>query len=106
MPDVTWTGGITELKKIANLAEAYYVPLSPHDAAGPVNVIAGAHVCMNVPNFYKLETNKYDLSGYNKFIDYPLDIRKGDLYVSDRPGLGLEIDLDFLKAHALGGYGG
>ena len=106
MPDVTWTGGITELKKIANLAEAYYVPLSPHDAAGPINVIAGAQVCMNVPNFYKLETNKYDLSNYNPFIDHPLDIREGDLYVSDRPGLGLEIDLDYLKAHALEGYGG
>ena len=106
MPDVTWTGGITELKKIANLAEAYYVPMSPHDAAGPINVIAGAHVSMNIPNFYKLETNKYDLSNYNPFIDHPLDIREGDLYVSDRPGLGLEIDLDYLKGHALEGYGG
>ncbi|TIU43524.1 MAG: mandelate racemase/muconate lactonizing enzyme family protein, partial [Mesorhizobium sp.] len=34
MPDVTWTGGITELKKISALCEAYYVPVSPHDAAG------------------------------------------------------------------------
>ena len=38
MPDVTWTGGITELKKIATLAEAYYIPISPHDASGPINV--------------------------------------------------------------------
>src|SRR3954447_18886167 len=54
MPDVTWTGGITELKKIATMAEAYYVPVSPHDASGPINVLAGAHVMMTVPNFYKL----------------------------------------------------
>jgi galactonate dehydratase len=52
MPDVTWTGGITELKKIANMAEAYYIPISPHDASGPINVMAGAHVSLNVPNFY------------------------------------------------------
>ncbi len=100
MPDVTWTGGITELKKISTMAEAYYIPMSPHDASGPVNVVAGAHVMMTVPNFYKLETSRYDLSNYNAFIDHPLDIRKGDLYLAaDRPGLGIELDLGFLKAH-------
>ncbi len=46
MPDVTWTGGISEMKKIAILAEAHYVPISPHDAGGPINVLAGAHVMM------------------------------------------------------------
>ena len=56
MPDVTWTGGISELKKIATMAEAYYVPVSPHDASGPINVLAGAHVMLTVPNFYRLET--------------------------------------------------
>ena len=55
MPDVTWTGGISELKKIATMAEAYYIPISPHDASGPINVMAGAQVMMTVPNFYKLE---------------------------------------------------
>src|SRR5919198_207629 len=55
MPDVTWTGGISELKKIATLAETFYVPISPHDASGPINVLAGAQVMMSVPNFYRLE---------------------------------------------------
>ena len=58
MPDVTWTGGISELKKIATMAEAYYIPISPHDASGPINVLAGAHVMMTVPNFYRLETRR------------------------------------------------
>ena len=83
MPDVTWTGGITELKKISTMAEAYYVPVSPHDASGPVNVLAGAHVMMTTPNFYKLETSRYDLSAYDVFIEPGLDIRNGDLYVPD-----------------------
>ena len=62
MPDVTWTGGITELKKIATLAETFYIPVSPHDASGPINVVAGAHVMMSTPNFYRLETSRWDLS--------------------------------------------
>ena len=99
MPDVTWTGGISELKKIATMAEAYYIPISPHDASGPVNVMAGAQVMMTVPNFYKLEVNRYDLSGYNLLIDEPLDIRDGCLYVSDRPGLGVNFKLDVLQQY-------
>jgi len=99
MPDVTWTGGITELKKIATMAEAYYIPISPHDASGPINVISGAHVMLTVPNFYKLETSRYDLSSYNVMIDHPLDIRDGDLHVSDRPGLGVNLDPEWLAAH-------
>jgi galactonate dehydratase len=65
MPDVTWTGGISELKKISTMAETYYIPVSPHDASGPINVVAGAHVMMTVPNFYRVETSRYDLSRYN-----------------------------------------
>ena len=49
MPDVTWTGGITELKKIATLAEAYYMPISPMTPAGRSTSIAGAHVMMTRP---------------------------------------------------------
>ncbi|NQW21196.1 MAG: mandelate racemase/muconate lactonizing enzyme family protein [Chloroflexi bacterium] len=101
MPDVTWTGGITELKKIATMAEAYYIPISPHDASGPINVISGAQVMLTVPNFYKLETSRYDLSGYNVMIDHPLEISEGNLYVSDRPGLGVNLDPEWLAAHEI-----
>jgi galactonate dehydratase len=91
MPDVTWTGGISELKKIATMAEAYYIPISPHDASGPINIVAGAQVMMTVPNFYKLECSRYDFSPYNVLIDEPLDVRQGHLHLSDRPGLGVEL---------------
>lgn len=99
MPDVTWTGGISELKKIATMAEAYYVPISPHDASGPINVMAGAQVMMTVPNFYKLEVHRYDLSGYNILIDEPLDVRNGHLHIPDRPGLGVELDPEALSRY-------
>ena len=106
MPDVTWTGGISEIKKIATMAEAYYVPISPHDASGPINVLAGAHAMASVPNHYRVETSKAKLNAYDVFIDHPLDIRGDKIYLSDRPGLGIELDKDYMRAHVVAGYGG
>ena len=55
---------------------------------------------MTVPNFYKLEVHRYDLSGYNILIDRPLDVRGGHLHVpADRPGLGIELRLDTLQKY-------
>ena len=101
MPDVTWTGGISELKKIATLAETFYIPISPHDASGPVNVLAGAQVMMSVPNFYRLEARRVDLGFYNAFIDVPLEVHDGALVVPKRPGLGASLDIAYLEAHQL-----
>lgn len=101
MPDVTWTGGITEMKKIATLAEAYYVPISPHDAGGPINVLAGAHVMMTVPNFYRLETSRWDLSGYNELMHTRLDNSHGALKLPRVPGLGIELNRDYLEANRI-----
>ena len=106
MPDVTWTGGISELKKISTMAEAYYVPVSPHDAAGPINVLAGAHTMMTVPNFHKLETTRAKLNAYDVMIDPPLDIREGHLYPSARPGLGIEMNVDYLRSKAIAPFTG
>jgi galactonate dehydratase len=101
MPDVTWTGGISELKKIATLCEAYYIPVSPHDAAGPINVVAGAQVMMTVPNFYKLETSEWNLGKYDPLIDRPLDNSNGSLKLTTMPGLGIEMNRDYLRAHEI-----
>jgi galactonate dehydratase len=105
MPDVTWTGGISELKKIATMAEAYYVPVSPHDASGPVNLVAGGHVMLTVPNFYRLESSSADLARYNEFIDTPLDAAGGRLRLAPRPGLGIDFDVDYLRAHRVYDFG-
>jgi galactonate dehydratase len=101
MPDVTWTGGISELKKIATLAETFYVPISPHDASGPINVLAGAQVMMTVPNFYRLEARRIALDFYDAFLEEPLEVRGDALVVPARPGLGARLDVDYLAAHAL-----
>jgi galactonate dehydratase len=104
MPDVCWTGGISELKKISTMAEAYFVPVSPHGAMGPLQTLAGAHVMMTVPNLYRLEIFSLRTELYNRFINPGLDIRKGVLYLSSRPGLGVELDMDFIKSRREPGW--
>jgi galactonate dehydratase len=99
MPDVTWTGGISELKKIATLAETFYVPISPHDASGPINVLAGAQVMLTVPNFYRLEARRIRLDFYNAFLEQSLEVRGDALVVPARPGLGTRLNVDYLAAH-------
>ena len=99
MPDILWTGGISELYKISTLAETFYVPGSPHDASGPINILAGAHTMMTVPNFFKLEMNHSSLPTLNMMITEPININQGYLELPSRPGLGVELNEDYLESH-------
>ena len=99
MPDILWTGGISELYKISTLAETFYVPVSPHDASGPINILAGAHTMMTVPNFFKLEMNHSSLPTLTMMITEPININQGYLELPSRPGLGVELNEDYLESH-------
>ena len=99
MPDILWTGGISELYKISTLAETFYVPVSPHDASGPINILAGAHTMMTVPNFFKLEMNHSSLPTLNMMISEPININQGYLELPSKPGLGVELNEDYLESH-------
>jgi galactonate dehydratase len=83
------------------MAETYYVPVSPHDASGPINVVAGAQVMITVPNFYRVETPRWDLSRYDPMIVTPLDDSGGSLHLTDAPGHGVEMNVDDLREHAV-----
>jgi galactonate dehydratase len=96
MPDVIRTGGISELRKIAAMAEAFFVPVSPHDATGPLTLLAGAQTMLATANFYRLEISYAELDDYNRALTPPLDVRGGYFYVSDRPGLGHDLRADYL----------
>ena len=56
MPDICWCGGISEAKKIASMAETYYLPIAPHNCGGPVLHFASAHLAANVVNLFIMET--------------------------------------------------
>jgi galactonate dehydratase len=100
MPDPCWTGGLSELKKIAVLAEAHFVPIAPHGAAGPLQVFASGHVMKTVPNLYRLEIlGPSAISKYNEFLSEPITIRNGQFIVPEGPGLGIDLDWDRVRAH-------
>ena len=98
MPDIIRTGGISEMRKIAAMAEPYFVPIAPHDATGPITLIAGAQAMMSTANFYRLEIAYSELDLYNEALDPPLDVHDGFFHVSDRPGLGHELKDSYLEA--------
>jgi L-alanine-DL-glutamate epimerase-like enolase superfamily enzyme len=92
MPDLACTGGVLELKKIAALADTYYVPVAPHNMVGPVATLASAHVCLCVPNFMVLEYQLGDVPYIDELISSPIPIRDGHLHLSDAPGLGVKLN--------------
>jgi galactonate dehydratase len=91
MPDVAWCGGISELRRIAALAEPYFIRVSPHDALGPVSIAAGFQTCMNTPNLYKQECVSDWFPTFEKIITPMFDVRGGSIYPNGRPGLGIEL---------------
>ena len=101
MPDVAWTGGISELRRIAAMAETYYVPFSPHDAIGPVALMAAFHVCMTTPNLYRQEAMHVRFEAFADLITPMFDYHDGAIWPSDRPGLGIELVHETVQAHAL-----
>ena len=92
MPDLTWTGGISEVKKIAVLASAHQKPIAPHDCVGPVNMIACAHIAMATPNVMIMEYNQaMHLGWYRDFIEPDFVIDGGFLNAPTEPGLGTRL---------------
>ncbi len=89
-PDGSHAGGITELKKIANMAEVYYIHVLPHCAIGPVAFTACMHVDAVIPNFLAQEQIDQGL-GEGLFKD-PWQVVDGHIELPTKPGLGFEID--------------
>jgi len=99
-PDIPKTGGIAETKKIAELADTYYLTMSPHNIGSPVATMAGVHLGATVPNFLALEFHARDVPWWDDLVarDKPL-IQDGYIEVPDEPGLGIELDWDVVEEH-------
>ncbi len=99
MPDISKCGGLSECRKIANMAEIYYIPFAPHNNSSALSTVADAHVCASVPNFLALEFHRYDDPTWNDVIlaDEPA-IQQGHVVLSEKPGLGVELNEEFLQA--------
>ncbi|NQW18637.1 MAG: mandelate racemase/muconate lactonizing enzyme family protein [Chloroflexi bacterium] len=101
MPDVAWCGGISELRRIAAMAEPYFVRVSPHDALGPVSIAAGFQTCMTTPNLYRQECVSDWFPAFEKIITPMFDIHDGSIWPNDRPGLGIELIHEEVERYAI-----
>jgi L-alanine-DL-glutamate epimerase-like enolase superfamily enzyme len=98
MPDMAWSGGLTETRKICSLADTYYLPVTSHDCIGPVAVWSAAHLMLHVPNALIVETVRAYYKGwYNEVMTEPLPISDGMISLSDKPGLGTALREEVLN---------
>jgi galactonate dehydratase len=100
MPDIPKCGGLSECRKIANMAELYYIPFAPHNVSSPIGTMASAHVCATVPNFLVLEFHWLHRDYWTTIVTDKDDIiQNGYITLTDRPGIGLELDEEVARAH-------
>ena len=102
-PDVGKTGGLGETRKIASMAEAYYVPVAAHSVLSPVGTFATAQVCATVPNLMLQEWGGYFNTHVNAIADMPA-YKDGFLELGDAPGTGCNIHDDVLNEMRSPGY--
>ncbi len=100
-PDCCHAGGITELLKIASMAEVYYAGLAPHNPYGPVSTAACIHVDFAVPNFLIQEmVDPLADPLAQEFVHEPLPVVEGHIFPPSRPGLGVEVNEAACRRHA------
>jgi galactonate dehydratase len=95
MVDLCWTGGLTEGRKIAAMAETYHRPFAPHDCTGPVGFAAAVHASFSQPNTLIQESVRAFYRGwYNELVTAVPLIENGYVHPMEGPGLGLELKPD------------
>jgi galactonate dehydratase len=106
MPDLPKCCGLSEGKKIASMAEVYYIPMAPHNVCGPLGTLASCHCCAAIPNFLVLEWHWVDRPHWNELLltDTPI-IQDGYINLSDRPGLGYELNEECARRYLRPGTG-
>lgn len=98
-PDISHAGGIMELKKIAAEAECRYIPFAPHNPSGPVANAATLQLAASCPNFSILEIMYSDVPWRKDVTNESLEYEDGYIKISDKPGLGIEINEEECLKH-------
>jgi L-alanine-DL-glutamate epimerase-like enolase superfamily enzyme len=97
MFDLSWCGGLSEARKIAAMAEAWHLPVAPHDCTGPVVYTASTHLALNAPNALLQESVRGFYNGWYREVMTALPkVENGFITVPEGPGLGCELmpDID------------
>jgi galactonate dehydratase len=109
MPDLQKCGGLGEGQRIANLANLYYIPFAPHMVATLLGAMACAHVCVSVPNFLIMEWQSYFMTNpmYKEIVTFDEEnwVKDSFIKVSDKPGIGVDLNIEAMKKYASRGGG-
>jgi galactonate dehydratase len=98
-PDICHAGGMSEMIKIAAMAETYYVTVAPHNSNGPISTVASLHLDMAINNCHMQELFLNSLDLYQEVLTNPLIIEDGSGAPPDGPGWGTDLDDDVLAQH-------
>ncbi len=99
-PDLMHAGGITEVRKIAALADTYYIPIAPHNPGGPICTLAAMHLAAAIPNFLVLEQMEEERALRDELCTVPVAFAGGDFILPTGPGLGTDLNLELLADRA------
>jgi D-xylonate dehydratase len=102
-PDLPRVGGMRETRKIADMANMYYIPVAMHNVASPIGTMASAHVATAIPNSLALEYHSYQLGWWEDLVEEDDLIQDGRMAIPEKPGLGLTLDLDAVAQHTVEG---
>jgi galactonate dehydratase len=97
----TLMNGLSEARRICDLAAHYDTMFSPHNYMSPLSNLVNAHLCAAMPNFEILEIDMDDVPWKWGIIDPPLQIENGELLVPKSPGLGAEVVEEVARAHPI-----
>ncbi|WP_135451251.1 mandelate racemase/muconate lactonizing enzyme family protein [Tabrizicola caldifontis] len=102
MLDISWCGGLSEARKIAAMAEAWHLPVAPHDCTGPVVLCASTHLSLNAPNALVQESVRaFYRTWYRDLVTALPEVKDGMITVPPGPGLGMELHPDIGRAFTL-----
>jgi len=91
-PDLCHCGGLMEGKKIAAMAEAYYMGVAPHNPLGPVANAVALHFALSTPNFLIQEDMLADVPWRWEVVEHSLTTKDGYWQVAEAPGLGIRVN--------------
>ncbi|MDS0292811.1 mandelate racemase/muconate lactonizing enzyme family protein [Halogeometricum luteum] len=97
-PDLPKVGGMRETRKIADVANQYYVPVAMHNVSSPVATMASAHVGTSIPNVLAVEYHSYELGWWEDLVEETV-IEDGHIEIPEEPGLGVTLDMDVVEEH-------
>lgn len=100
-PDVSKAGGISECRKIANLASVFNIPYAPHVWGSAVSHMASLHLAASLPNFLICEIDRLPNPLREELTFTPFRIENGYVQISQAPGLGIELNEEIIRKYTL-----